>query len=227
MIFTDNNPKATNFIFLGEAGCGKSEVAIDLALELAKGDKPVHFFDMDMTKPLFRSRDVADMLRDNNVIVHFEQQFYDAPTLVGGVTPILLDDSCYTILDVGGDHQGARAVGGFNHILKRDICAVYYMVNPYRPWSDTPDHIDGVLGQILGVSRLQFQNIKFIINPNLGLATKAEDITEGAEKVIREIGEFVNLEFCVARRELADQVSLPLPVYPIDLHLSYEWEKEI
>jgi len=41
-----------NFVFLGEAGSGKSEIAISFAKALAKaGDKPVHFFDLDMTKP--------------------------------------------------------------------------------------------------------------------------------------------------------------------------------
>ena len=58
-----------NAVFLGEAGCGKSELAINLALALAKkGAKPVHFFDLDMTKPLFRSRDQADFLSSQGVL---------------------------------------------------------------------------------------------------------------------------------------------------------------
>ena len=76
-----------NFVFLGEAGCGKSEVAVNLALALAEtAQKDVHFFDLDMTKPLFRSRDQAGMLESRNVKVHFEEQFYDAPTASGGVS---------------------------------------------------------------------------------------------------------------------------------------------
>ena len=37
----------TNFLFLGEAGSGKSEIAINFARFLTQlGEKPVHFFDL-------------------------------------------------------------------------------------------------------------------------------------------------------------------------------------
>ena len=68
--------QAHSFAFLVEAGCGKSELAINLALSLAaQGERPVHFFDLDMTKPLFRSRDQGAFLEANGVTVHFEEQF--------------------------------------------------------------------------------------------------------------------------------------------------------
>ena len=39
-----------NFVFLGEAGSGKSEIAINFALSLhQQGGKEVHLFDLDMT----------------------------------------------------------------------------------------------------------------------------------------------------------------------------------
>ena len=84
-----------NFIFLGEAGSGKSEVSINFAMLLTEmGDKPVHYFDMDMTKPLFRSRDAVENLEQAGIIFHYEEQFMDAPTLVGGVNLLLKDESC-------------------------------------------------------------------------------------------------------------------------------------
>ena len=54
---------SSNVVFLGEAGSGKSEIALNFAQALAElGGKPVHFFDLDMTKPLFRSRDRREAL---------------------------------------------------------------------------------------------------------------------------------------------------------------------
>ena len=100
-----------NFVLLGEGGCGKSELAINLARYLLPLGKDVHLFDMDMTKPLFRTREQAAELEKLGVQVHFEQQFADAPTQVGGVSLRLRDGNCYAILDVGGDHIGARAIG--------------------------------------------------------------------------------------------------------------------
>ena len=43
-------------IFLGEAGCGKSELAVQWALTAAECRRDVHFFDLDQTKPLLRAR---------------------------------------------------------------------------------------------------------------------------------------------------------------------------
>ena len=81
----DRNGAAKNYVFLGEAGCGKSELAVNTAARLAKrGDLPVHFFDLDMTKPLFRSRELAGDLEKMGIAVHFQEQFMDAPTAVGG-----------------------------------------------------------------------------------------------------------------------------------------------
>ena len=74
-----------NFVLLGEAGSGKSEIALNLAAHLAQCQPlPVHFFDLDMTKPLFRSRDLAEEMEALGVHFHFEKQFMDAPTQVGG-----------------------------------------------------------------------------------------------------------------------------------------------
>ena len=68
-----------NFVLLGEAGSGKSEIALNLAAHLAQCQPlPVHFFDLDMTKPLFRSRDLAEEMEALGVHFHFEKQFMDA-----------------------------------------------------------------------------------------------------------------------------------------------------
>ena len=102
---TDLIGTKTNFIFVGEAGSGKSEIAINFAKYLASlGNKPVHFFDMDMTKPLFRSRDVIDEVERMGITFHHEVQFMDAPTLVGGVDNHMRDNNCYVVMDVGGDY---------------------------------------------------------------------------------------------------------------------------
>ena len=58
MLLTDAVGDHANFVFFGEAGCGKSEIAVNLALALAAaGERPVRFFDLDMS----RFRDVIDI----------------------------------------------------------------------------------------------------------------------------------------------------------------------
>lgn len=48
-----------NFVFIGEAGSGKSEIVLNIAHKLAEQTgKKVELFDLDQTKPLYRSRDM-------------------------------------------------------------------------------------------------------------------------------------------------------------------------
>lgn len=120
---------SSNVVFLGEAGSGKSELALNFAQALAElGGKPVHFFDLDMTKPLFRSRDRREALETLGVEVHYEAQFMDAPTLTGGVRQRLNDPALLRRAGCGGRlhrrplHRGIRppAQPGRHHGVLRD-----------------------------------------------------------------------------------------------------------
>ena len=220
-------PEKKNFVFVGEAGSGKSELAINFARRLVTmTDKPVHFFDLDMTKPLFRSRDAAASLEASGVIVHFMEQFMDAPTLVGGVNPLLRDENAIVIMDVGGDHIGARSIGGFAPLLNRADAAVFYVINSYRPWSDTIDHIDETLGKILGVSHIQLTQLTLVSNPNNGSeSTTAQEVIDGHRQTAELVGEYIPITFCCAREELAQEVAarVEVPVFPLKLELLYPW----
>ena len=219
-----------NFVFIGEAGCGKSELSINLALSLAAmNDKPVHFYDLDMTKPLFRSRDQATFLERLGVHVHYEEQFYDAPTVAGGVTRLLEDETVYTILDVGGDYIGARAVGGYAPLMNRQNCAVFYVINPYRPWSMDIEHIDKVLGQTLGVSHVELDRLHIVGNPNLGVHTTVQDVAFGVRQLREMVGPYKAVEFYAVHMPLLPslQEELHEVLIPIKLYLTYEREEEL
>ena len=69
-----------NIVLLGEAGCGKSEIALNLAVRLSR-DGPVHFFDMDQTKPLYRSRDARRALEARGVSFFCQEQYMNGPSL--------------------------------------------------------------------------------------------------------------------------------------------------
>lgn len=210
--------RSSNTVFLGEAGCGKSELAVHLALELAEQGREVHFFDLDQTKPLMRSRDAETLLTDAGVVVHFEQQRADAPTQVGGLVPLLLDESKNVILDVGGNDTGAKLIGGFAHLLKN--ADVWFVVNPYRPWSATTEHIDGTLSAILRTSRLKTP--RFLLNPNLGRDTTAEEYLAGLAQGLALLSPYVTVEAAAVPAALWEQVrtQTELPLIPIISRMS-------
>lgn len=218
--------KYNNFLFIGEAGCGKSEIAVNIAKQLVdSGNKKVHFFDMDMTKPLFRSRDLSRSFTELGIDFHYEEQFMDAPTLVGGVSRFLKDEETYVVMDAGGDYIGARSIGGFAPLINRGDTMVYYVINPYRPWSYDLERIDKVLSEILSVSHIDIDKLHLISNPNIGCYTNEIEVLEGNKKLTELIMPYKELDFVCVRDELFDKVKnkLDIPVMPLHLYLTYPW----
>lgn len=205
-------------VFLGEAGCGKSELSVHWALQAAAEGKTVSFFDLDQTKPLMRSRDVENLLESAGVSVRFEHQTADAPTQVGGLVPALLDEKRTVILDVGGNDTGARLIGGCAHLLKS--ADAYFVVNPYRPWSGTVEHIDGTLSAVLRAARLGLP--RFLLNPSLGAQTTAEEFLTGLETGLRLLSPYVTVEAAAVTESLLPQVEshTELPLIPITPRMS-------
>jgi len=217
-----------NFVFLGEAGCGKSEIAVNLALRLAgRGDRSVHFFDLDMTKPLFRSREMAEPLAEKGICVHFEEQFMDAPTTVGGPEVYLRREDCFSVLDVGGDYIGARSIGQYAPLFRLPSTAVYYILNPFRPWSDTLERIDLVLSDILTVSHLTLADLRLIGNPNLGPGTGLEDFRKGRQMLEETVAPYKPIDFYCAEKTIANAASelIGESVMSLELFIRYPWRE--
>lgn len=218
-----------NFVFIGEAGSGKSEIALNYAIQLQKNsERQVHFFDMDMTKPLFRSRDLCAELEAMGIKLHFEEQFMDAPTLVGGVRRLLKAPDCYVVMDIGGDYIGARAIGGFARELSRADSMICYAINPYRPWSLDLEHIDQVLGGILGSSHIPLEKLHLVSNPNIGSGTDLSDVAAGHERLVQLLSPYKPVTFMCVKEELYEAVkeTSALPVMPLHLFLNYPWNTE-
>lgn len=208
-------------VFLGESGSGKSELAINLALELRTQTKSVHLWDIDQTKPLFRARDVEHKLVKQGIAVHYDVQMEDAPTLSGGIASFLLDRDSRVILDVGGGDIGARLIGGLSHLLKREDVVVFYVINPYCAWSDNLESIDKTFSAILASARIR--QVHFLANPNLGEATSAADFTLGLDQVMQILPPQAPLVASAVPYWLAD-VAAPIPLIPIYPQLRYPWQ---
>lgn len=211
-----------NFVFIGEAGSGKSEIGINMAYELAKSNPEVevHMYDMDQTKPLFRVRDFKESQGELPFFIHYQKQLMDSPTLVSGVEESLTTDSEITILDVGGGEQGARMIGQFEEFMQDENTVVLYIVNSFRPWSKTPEDIEDTKREVLGASGLR--NVQHVANPNTGVTTEPEDILWGL-KHMREVLGMEPVMLCI-REDLAEAVGSQqdLPVFPVTPVLDIE-----
>ncbi len=214
-----------NLVFIGEAGSGKSEIAINFSKFLAQiGSREVDFFDLDMTKPLFRSRELEEEFKNHGVNLHFQEQFMDAPTIVGGIRRNLRNKDNLVVLDVGGDHIGARSIGAFEELLNKEDTQVFYVINSFRPWSMDFDNINHTFAQIMGVSHLDPENIKIINNPNLGEETTLEDYYKGTQILKEMISQYKDISFSCAREQVYGQLSPKeqSDVLKLTLHISLE-----
>ncbi len=212
-----------NFVFIGEAGSGKSEITLNIANKLAQNtDRKVELFDLDQTKPLYRSRDLQEDFAGRGITINYQDQYFDAPVMVGGVRVSLVNDN-YTLLDIGGGHQAAKFAGAYSDLLSKDDSVPVYIINPYRPWTKSVDAIDGTMRHILGSMRLD--HIYVLANPNLGYATTADEFIEGLEKTDELLKEFTKVNSACVRRDLYEEVKgrTDKNLVPIDLFLTYSW----
>jgi len=177
-------------LFLGESGSGKTELSVNFALYYAGGQsKPVHFFDLDQTKPLFRARNQGAVLLQAGVELHHSEITLDIPAPPGGLNEKLADQGCVCILDVGGNLNGARLAGCFaEHFLSADSLT-FYLINIYRAWAHTAELIGETMSQVLAAGG---QSEPFIIaNPNFGQSTTSRDIVHGlkeTEEMLSSLG---------------------------------------
>jgi len=211
-----------NIVFIGESGCGKTETSMDFAIALVKGGENVHFFDMDQTKPLFRARDCASVMESYGVIVHYQQQSQDLPTMVPAVREMLADTQVHVVMDVGGSDRGARMIGQFFGPVNSSETTTVFVINPYRPWTNNPVGVMEAITRLTGSSRVK--KIKVACNPALGLETTAQEAVAGSKTLAGILGK--PPDFTFAREEVAEEVAsqLPEPVLPLHIYIRYPWQ---
>lgn len=221
--FEDLMKEKKNFVFIGEAGSGKSEIVLNIAAKLAEATgRPVDLFDLDQTKPLYRSRDLQEKFADKGVRIIYQDQYLDAPVMVGGVRVSLVSDA-YTLLDIGGGHQAAKFAGAYADLLSKEDSVPVYIINPYRPWTKSVDAIDATMIHILSSMRLD--HIYILGNPNLGYSTTANEFMEGLDRIDELLDGFTTVNSACVRRDIYDEVRerTDKSLVPLDLFLTYSW----
>lgn len=215
--------------FLGGAGSGKTEIALNFALGLrGETERTIHFFDMDQTKPLFRARDAADTLREAGIVFHsnLDTSIEDVAAIAPGVIAALEETDSYVILDIGGNEQGARVIGQFFERLNRPDSVVFLPINPYRPWSGDSAELRMTVEGITRAARSDC--VRIVSNPNFCAETRAEDVISGNEKLKSMLGSEYPIAFVCAREDLCAQLEgrIAERLIPIRIRIRYPWMED-
>lgn len=217
------NSMAKNFVLIGEAGSGKTELALSLAAEIQKlGSRQVYFLDMDQTKPILRARDSELFLKNAGVEMPMERQFMDAPTVLPGVMQKLDDPNVCTILDIGGGAYGSHMIAQFAEAINSGNTATLYLVNPYRPWSRSREAIEETMRRTVGAAAIERINI--VANPNLGYETDADAIIEGIGRIKELLPEKEILFLCIDESLVEELEGKDLPdIFPVTINNLPAW----
>ncbi len=166
--------------FLGHFGSGKTELALNRALELAAAGDRVTLADLDVVKPYFRSRAARDILAVAGVELLAptgENVFADLPIIVPQIRSALREPGRRLLLDVGGDDTGARVLGSLADVLPADETEVLLVLNFRRPSTPDPDRAAAMVRAIETVGRVAVTGL--VSNTHLLGETTADIVLDG------------------------------------------------
>ena len=200
-------------LLCGHYGSGKTNVAVNMALDLAAQGKRAAIADLDIVNPYYRSVDSRCDLEHAGIRVivsEYANTNLDAPALPQEIYSITDDKSQHVIIDVGGDERGALALGRIAPaIVEENDYEMYLVINRFRPLTRTAEDVYGVMREIEDACGIRFTGI--VNNSNLGAETDAE--------LVRSSQTFA--------KEVAERTGLPVVLNTVEDTLAEELKEDI
>lgn len=167
-------------LFAGHYGSGKTNIAVNYALQLASEGKPVAIADLDIVNPYFRTKDSAAALAAAGITLispRFANSNVDLPALPAEAYRLVEDRSTWAVMDIGGDDRGAYALGRYvPYIQAENNYRMVFVANPYRPLTRTPELALEVMREIEAACGLRFTDL--VNNANLAAETTPEAVLD-------------------------------------------------
>ncbi len=212
-------------LFAGHYGSGKTNIAVNYAVLLAKEGKNVCIGDLDIVNPYFRTADSKKVLEEAGVTLispQFANSNVDLPALPAEAYRLVEDKSIYGIMDIGGDDRGAYALGRYVPAIKAEgSYRMVFVANCYRPLTRTPEEALDVMKEIETACGLAFTDI--VNNANLGPETTPETVLSAMDYMeklssLSGLPIFAHTAESLVAEQLTDKLS---PVIPLQLQEKY------
>lgn len=230
-IFPLNLKKIT--LIAGHFGSGKTEIAVNLALQNGLAGIPTRLLDLDIVNPYFRSFEAKEQLDAAGVdlLVSSLGGHADVPAIPGEVAGIFTKDETKEIVDLGGDPDGVRLLGMYERQLKNADFDFFFVFNANRPETATFEKGLRYFENIEFMSKQKFSGL--INNTHLIHETGVEDVLRG-QSIALKIADKVRLPlicnamtrdiFEIIQSDHDLQVRLQAPSFIIDLQMKRPWE---
>lgn len=212
-------------LLTGHYGSGKTNLAVNLALDFKNSGKDVVVCDLDIVNPYFRSADFAALMERRGIqtiVPEYAGSNLDLPSIGAGLSAAVRQKEKTVIVDVGGDDAGAVALGRYANDFKEIPYSLVFVYNYYRLMTREPAGALEILNDIRAVTRLTPCGI--LNNSNLCGETTEQTLLESLAPC-RELARLSGLPilFSAAPRQLADELP-PNDFYPVDIYVKQPWQ---
>lgn len=229
------NPKGANIMALqleptivitGHYGSGKTNLALNLAVQFRAQGEAVTLADLDIVNPYFRTSDFHGLAQRHGIEMiasEYAGSSLDIPALTGRLDGAL-GRGGRLIIDVGGDDAGATALGRYARRLKETGYTMLYVVSAYRYLTSEPAESVALLRKIEAASRLQATGIANC--SSLGAATTAADVRTSvpyADSVSALTG--LPVVLTAAHRGIAHELTDIQELLPVEIYVTTPWNE--
>ena len=226
-------------VLIGNYGSGKSELALNFAMQSAARGERTELIDLDMVNTYFRLTERGKMVEQKEfrlVSPNFACSGIETLSLPAEVQSAFVMDWDSVIFDVGGDDVGATALGRYHQDfvdLPEGALEVLNVVNIRRPLASTLDKIHRLQEGMQAHSRLQITGM--INNTNLATMTTAQELWDGYE-LLRQVSDAsgIPVAYTTGKKEFLDDFLArhPDPKYvgipiAIDVYMHRDWDSYI
>ncbi len=172
-------------LLVGHFGSGKTEIALNGALELAANGARITLADLDVVKPYFRSRSARAILSDAGIELLAPtgaNVHADLPIIVPQIRSHLRYSNRRLIVDVGGDEIGARVLGSLSDVVPLDDTDCLLVLNFRRPSTPDPERALQMIRDIEAVGRVPVSGL--ISNTHLMSETTPAVVVDGYRRSV-------------------------------------------
>ena len=223
-------------VVVGHYGTGKTNFAVNLAIDLVRSGKQATLIDLDIVNPYFRASEQRTILEEAGVdlvapVFSEAGTSLDVPSLTGRIVPAIesADEGHIVVIDAGGDDVGATALGRFARFIDKNgagttrasCYAMLVVLNRYRNLVQDPADAVENLREIELASHLRTTGL--ISNAHMKTETTPDHIAKGiayAEEVARLTG-LPLVGYTAPARIVSDPSA-----YSVEMHVRNPWESQ-